>query len=78
MRAQLVGVSLINTLLFPFSKFVWEKAKEILSGNTVTLWPAILLYWCKLLVNTVLWGFALFIAPIGIVYLLRRNPAYDN
>lgn len=62
----------INTVLFPFSKLVWDELKGFALGQTMLVLPALFLYIAKLFVNVLLWGFAIFIAPVGILWVWYR------
>jgi len=44
----------LNTLLYPYSKFVWDSVKDFLMGNTVI---------------TLAIPMAIFVAPIGLIWL---------
>lgn len=63
----------IGALVFPFSKLVWDEMKRVMMGGNVFYLNAILLLFCKLIINYLLWSFALFIAPIGMAYLWLRS-----
>ena len=63
----------IGALLFPFSKLVWDEIKRVMMGGNVFFLPIIFLLPLKLLVNYMLWGFSIFIAPLGIAYLWLRS-----
>lgn len=59
----------LNTLLYPYAKFVWDSVKNFLMGNTVV---TIALPWfllIKLFTIVICWGLAIFIAPIGLAWL---------
>lgn len=71
----MIMIMAINTLLFPFSKLVWDQARDFAMGNTVVFSPAWYLFFMKYFVNGFLWALALFIAPIGIGYLWFKTKA---
>ena len=56
-------------LVFPFAKLVWDELKALILGDTFLILPMILLYPAKLLINVVLFSFAVFIAPFGAAYI---------
>jgi hypothetical protein len=59
----------VNTLLYPYSRFVYETVVEfILGGNVlfVSLIPMLIVKWITM---TLCWSAAIFIAPIGLLYL---------
>lgn len=72
-RAATLAVFGVGALLFPFSKLVWDEIKRVMMGETVFFMNAILLMVLKVLVNFFLWGFSIFIAPLGILYLWFRS-----
>lgn len=59
----------LNTLLYPYSKFVWDSVKDFLMGNTVITLALPLFFVVKLFTVVICWGLAIFIAPIGLVWL---------
>lgn len=63
----------IGALLFPFSKLVWDEIKRVMMGGNVFYLPIIFVLPLKLVVNYVLWGCSIFIAPVGIAYLWLRS-----
>ena len=73
--AVLIGYFAICTLLFPFSKLVWDQLKAMALGETFLILPVIFLYPAKFIVNYLLWGFALFVAPFGMAYIWFKTKA---
>lgn len=59
---------LLCTLCFPFVKLVWDELRNLLLGDNFFLMNALFLMVLKLFVNIFLWGFAIFIAPSGLLY----------
>ncbi|SPU46612.1 hypothetical protein [Brevundimonas diminuta] len=72
-RAATLAVFGVGALLFPFSKLVWDEIKRVMMGETVFFMNTIILMFLKVLVNFFLWGFSIFIAPLGILYLWFRS-----
>lgn len=68
-----VGLGFVQTLLFPFAKLAWNELRDFLLGNTVFFGNAVLVLLAKVVVNVVLWAFALVIAPLGFGYLWFRT-----
>lgn len=62
-------------LLFPFAKLAWDEVASLLLGNNVLFLNAVFLYGAKIVINTLLWGFAWIVAPLGILYLAFRTRA---
>lgn len=63
----------LSTLLFPFAKLVWDELRDLAFGNNIVLMNAIFLFMLKLFINLFLWAFAIFVAPLGILYLWFRS-----
>lgn len=61
------------TVLFPFSKLVWDELKSLIMGENVFFMNALILLFLKLFINMMLWSFAPFIAVIGIGYIWYRT-----
>jgi len=66
----------LNTLLFPFSKIVWDASKAFVLGETIIVQNALALFVAKYLINAILWSASIFIAPIGIAYLFFKSKQY--
>lgn len=64
---------LISALLFPFSAFVWDSITSIMMGNSIIYMPLPILVIWKGTKIIMLFYFAIFIAPLGIIYLLIKN-----
>ena len=62
-------VLVINTLLYPYARFVYESIVSFIMGDNVFFVNAIMLLMTKLFTMLLCWGFALFIAPVGLLYL---------
>jgi hypothetical protein len=59
----------INTLLYPYARFVWESIVGFIFGANVFIVPAIILLFAKLVTMFLCWQLAILIAPIGLGYL---------
>lgn len=60
---------IVNTLLYPYSRFVYESVMGYIMGNNVFFVNAILLLLFKLFTMMMCWGFSILIAPVGLLYL---------
>ncbi len=69
---------IINTFLYPYSRFVYEKVMEFIFGNNVFFVNAMLLLITKFITMYLCWGLSLFIAPIGLVYLYFYHSKNEN
>lgn len=59
----------INQFLYPYSRFVYESIVEYILGNNVIISNAIIMLMTKITTMALCWALAVFIAPIGLVYL---------
>lgn len=63
----------VNTLLYPYSRFVYESIVEFVVGQNVFLVNSIIMLFVKLITMLLCWSFAIFIAPFGLAYLYYRH-----
>ncbi|MFL6463281.1 MAG: hypothetical protein ACJ73N_02585 [Bryobacteraceae bacterium] len=59
----------VNTLLYPYSRFVYESVRDFILGSNVFLVNAVLMLGFKVVTMMFCWGLAIFIAPLGLGYL---------
>jgi hypothetical protein len=67
-----MAMFVVCTLLYPYSRFVYESVIEFLTGNNEFYVAGNLLFLMiifKLVMMTLCWTLAPFIAPIGLGYL---------
>ncbi|MDU8417035.1 hypothetical protein RYA60_02040 [Pseudomonas syringae] len=64
---------LVNTLLYPYSRFVYESVVGFIMGGNVFFVNAILMLTVKLMTMAMCWSMAVFIAPVGLAYLYWYN-----
>lgn len=72
-QISLVIILAINTLLYPYSRFVYESIVNFIMGENVFFVNAINMLLTKLFTMLICWVFALFIAPIGLAYLYYHH-----
>jgi len=72
-RAKIIGLLIVNLLLFPFAKFAWDELRDFIRGDSVIIQFAIFHFFFKYIVNGFLFATATFIAPFGIAYLWFRT-----
>ncbi|MGX1127177.1 hypothetical protein [Pseudomonas sp. HLS-6 TE3448] len=65
----LVLLCVINSLLYPYARFVYESVIGYIFGNNVFFVNALLMLMLKLMTMLMCWNLALFIAPLGLAYL---------
>lgn len=63
----------VNAALYPYSRFVYESIFNFLIGDNFFMLPAVPMMMAKVVTMLMCFGFALFIAPIGLAYLYFRN-----
>jgi hypothetical protein len=59
----------VTTLLYPYSRFVYESVVNFIMGDTVFFTSISLMLGIKFVTIAMCWAFALFVAPIGLAYL---------
>ncbi|MEH3022012.1 MAG: hypothetical protein PGN19_04640 [Pseudomonas oryzihabitans] len=59
----------INTLLYPYSRFVYESVVGFIVGDNLFFVNALLMLFVKVMTMTLCWSMAIFIAPLGLAYL---------
>jgi hypothetical protein len=63
-----VALMMVNTLLYPYSRFVYESVIDFIVGqNEFFMYPALMLV-VKLTTMLVCWSCAMIVAPIGLGY----------
>ena len=71
----------INALIYPYSRFVYESIVDFIFGNNVFFVNALFLLATKIITMLMCFGFAIFIAPIGLIYLYyyhSKNKTFDE
>lgn len=65
--------TVISTLLYPYSRFVYESIVGFIMGNNVFFVNAVFMPISKFITMAMCWTFALFVAPIGLAYLYYHH-----
>jgi hypothetical protein len=68
-RAPLYLFLLVNVLLYPYSRFVYEGIVGFIMGNNVFFVGAFFMIFVKYITMAMCFVFAIFIAPVGLAYL---------
>ena len=71
-HAMPIGMAILlfaNTLLYPYARFAYEGVVNFLVGQNRFYVNAILMLFFKALTMLMCWAFAIFIAPVGLIYL---------
>ena len=62
-------ISIISAGLYPYSRFVYESIVGFVVGENVFFVNVFLMLFTKIMTIILCWGFAIFIAPLGLAYL---------
>jgi vacuolar-type H+-ATPase subunit I/STV1 len=73
MPAGMLLFIVANTLLYPYSRFVYESIVGFIMGQNVFFVNAISMLISKFVSMAMCWAFALFVAPIGLAYLYYHH-----
>lgn len=63
----------INTLLYPYARFVYESVVGFIMGDNVFYVRASIMLFVKFVTMTICWSLALVVAPIGLGYLYYHH-----
>ncbi|WP_341522196.1 hypothetical protein AABC73_01750 [Pseudomonas sp. G.S.17] len=72
-KPGMVFFVVINTLLYPYSRFVYESVVGYVMGDNVFYVNAALMLTVKAITMSACWSFAIFVAPVGLAFLYWRN-----
>ena len=75
-RSMPIGMLLfivVSTLLYPYSRFVYESIVSFVMGENVFFVNAFFMLIAKFFTMAMCWGFAIFIAPVGLAYLYYHH-----
>lgn len=64
---------IINTLLYPYARFVYESVINYIQGGHLFIVNALFMLAIKCITMLLCWLFALLIAPIGLAYLYHHH-----
>jgi hypothetical protein len=59
---------IVSTLLYPYSRFVYESVAGFIMGDNVFFVNGFLLLAAKFITMIICWTCALFVAPVGLIY----------
>lgn len=68
-KPGLIPLLAMNTLLYPYARFVYEGVVGYVLGDNVFYGPALTMLWAKCFTVAMCWAFTVFIAPVGLIYL---------
>lgn len=64
--------AILSQILYPYSRFVYHSITDFIFGNNMFIVNAFLMLILKFLMM-ICWFFAIFIAPIGLLYLYYHH-----
>jgi hypothetical protein len=64
---------IINAILYPYARFVYEQIVSFFVGNNVFFLNAIVMLVTKFITMVLCWIFAIFIAPFGLAYIYYHH-----
>ena len=70
---SMVIIFAINTLLYPYSRFVYESIVGFIMGENVFFVNAFYMLGVKIFTMGMCWAFAILVAPIGLAYLYYHH-----
>lgn len=76
-----IFIGIINALLYPYSRFVYESIVNFIMGNNVFFFQGklFLIYWfIKIWIMLLCWILSIVIAPIGLIYLYYYHSKNQN
>lgn len=59
----------LNTFLYPYARFVYESVVGFIVGDTMIFGNLFFMLAIKVATMILCWGLAIFIAPLGLIYL---------
>lgn len=68
----------VSTLLYPYSRFVYEKIVGFVMGDNIFFSSALIIMGVKLFTMLLCWIFAVFIAPVGLLYLYFHHTKQEK
>lgn len=69
MPMNLIFLCIVNSLLYPYSRFVYESVVDYILGDTVLFSSVFWMATMKYITMSLCWSVAILVAPIGLVYL---------
>jgi hypothetical protein len=61
--------AILSTLLYPYSRFAYETIINFIVGNNIFISNAIVFLGWKIFTMIMCWACAIFIAPIGLLFI---------
>ena len=78
MPINMVIFTIVNTLLYPYSRFVYESTTDFVMGKNIFFVNAVFMLITKFFTMAMCWAFAIFVAPIGLAYLYHHHSKVER
>jgi len=69
LKYPIILMAIINTILYPYSRFAYETIMSFILGNTFFIHNILFFITWKAFTIVMCWALALFIAPIGLIFI---------
>ncbi|EAA6713327.1 hypothetical protein DLL90_20975 [Salmonella enterica subsp. enterica serovar Arechavaleta] len=69
----LIIIFIINTILYPYARFLYLQIIGFILGENIFILNAIVMLTAKVMTMFLCWIFSILIAPLGLAYLFYRN-----
>ncbi|WP_375058468.1 hypothetical protein [Zobellella sp. DQSA1] len=76
--AGMIALMVVSSLLYPYSRFAYESIMDFVMGDNMFVVNAIMMLFVKLLTMMLCWFFAIFVAPLGLLYLYFRHSRLER
>lgn len=77
-KAGVVVFLLISLLLYPYSRFVYERIVGFILGNNIFVMNSLIMLATKFITMVLCLAFSIFIAPMGLAYLYFYHTKADK
>ena len=78
MLVILILFCVLNSFLYPYSRFVYESIVAYVIGDNVFFLPLAVIVPVKIVMMSICYSFAVFIAPFGLVFLYFFHSKREN
>jgi len=78
MHVSTMALFVVNSLLYPYSRFVYETVIDFIIGDNVFFGSAVVMMMAKFFTMFLCWVLAIFIAPIGFLYLYFHHTKQEK
>lgn len=77
-RYENITFFIINALLYPYARFVYEQVIGFILGENIFFINAMVMITAKIVTMILCWGFLIFIVPLGLAYLYYYHSKSDK